>query len=194
MTAGGTDATFGTRYYQCRNGAWHPVGTLPHQPQFPQRMEEGFTNVASQCGVPECPGMIPAGGQASESSGAMIDKYGIELILDLHGCDSLKFNRKSISAYFVRLCDLIDMKREALHFWDDVGVSEEDKQTSPHTQGTSAVQFILTSSIVIHTLDQLGAVYINMFSCKEYDPKVAEKFTVEWFGASEWSARFIDRV
>ena len=147
-----------------------------------------------QCGVPDCPGMIPAGGQASESSGAMTDKYGIELILDLHGCDSSKFNRKSISAYFERLCVLIDMKREALHFWDDIGVSEEDKQTSPHTQGTSAVQFILTSSIVIHTLDQLGAVYINMFSCKEYDPKVAEKFTVEWFGASDWSARFIDRV
>ena len=138
--------------------------------------------------------MIPAGERENESSGAITDKYGIELILDLHGCDSSKFNRKSISAYFVGLCELIDMKREALHFWDDVGVSEEDKQTSPHTQGTSAVQFILTSSIVIHTLDQLGAVYINMFSCKEYDPKVAEKFTVEWFGASDWSSKFIDRV
>ena len=72
--------------------------------------------------------------------------------------------------------------------------SEEDKQTSPHTQGTSAVQFILTSSIVIHTLDQLRAVYINMFSCKEFDPKVAEQFSVKWFGAGDCSARFIDRV
>jgi len=92
------------------------------------------------------------------------------------------------------LCVLIDMQREDLHFWDDEGVPEKDKQTSPHTQGTSAVQFILTSSIVIHTLDQLGAVYINIFSCKEYDPKVAEKFSVEWFGATDCSARFLDRV
>lgn len=122
------------------------------------------------------------------------DQYGIELILDLHGCDVVKFTRPSITEYFEKLCVLIDMQREDLHFWDDVGLSEEDKQTSPHTQGTSAVQFILTSSIVIHTLDQLQAVYINIFSCKVYDPKVAEKFSVEWFDATDCSARFIDRV
>jgi S-adenosylmethionine/arginine decarboxylase-like enzyme len=131
--------------------------------------------------------MIGGSDQAGEN-------YGIELILDLHGCDSSKFTRESISGYFERLCELIDMKREVLHFWDDVGVPEEDKQTLPHTQGTSAVQFILTSSIVIHALDQLGAIYINIFSCKAYDPKLAEKFTVEWFGASDCSARFIERV
>jgi len=131
---------------------------------------------------------------AGKVSGLMLGKYGIELILDLHGCDASKFTRDSITEYFERLCVLIDMQREALHFWDDEGLPEEDKQTSPHTQGTSAVQFILTSSIVIHTLDQLRAVYINIFSCKEYDPKVAEKFSVEWFGATECSARFLDRV
>ena len=122
------------------------------------------------------------------------DKYGIELILDLHDCDVSTFTRDSISDYFAQLCDLIEMKREDLHFWDDVGLDEEDKQTSPHTQGTSAVQFILTSSIVIHALDQLRAVYINMFSCKPYDPKAAEEFTMKWFGAASGSARVIDRV
>ena len=126
--------------------------------------------------------------------GLMPGKYGIELILDLHDCDKSKFTRDSITEYFERLCVLIDMQREALHFWDDEGVPEEDKQTSPHTQGTSAVQFILTSSIVIHTLDQPRAVYINIFSCKEYDPIVAEKFSVEWFCATECSARVLDRV
>ena len=122
------------------------------------------------------------------------NQYGIELILDLHGCDTTKFTRPSIKGYFEQLCELIDMQREDLHFWDDVGLSEENKQTSPHTQGTSAVQFILTSSIVIHTLDQLKAIYINIFSCKVYDPIVAEKFTVEWFGATDCSAKLIDRV
>ena len=126
--------------------------------------------------------------------GLMPGKYGIELILDLHDCDESKFTRDSITEYFERLCVLIDMQREDLHFWDDEGIPEEDKQTSPHTQGTSAVQFILTSSIVIHTLDQLRAVYINIFSCKGYDPIVAEKFSAEWFGAKECSARVLDRV
>jgi S-adenosylmethionine/arginine decarboxylase-like enzyme len=125
---------------------------------------------------------------------ATMDKYGTELILDLHGCNVSKFTRDSITGYFEELCVLIDMQREDLHFWDDVGLAEEDKQTSPHTQGTSAVQFILTSSIVIHTLDQLEAVYINMFSCKAFDPKTAEQFTIDWFDARDCSARFIDRV
>jgi len=138
--------------------------------------------------------MIVSDGATDQTAGQMTGKYGIELILDMHGCDASKFSRESIEAYFERLCVLIDMQREELHFWDDVGVPEEDKQTLPHTQGTSAVQFILTSSIVIHTLDQLRAVYINMFSCKAFDPKVAEQFSIEWFDAAECSARFIDRV
>ena len=75
-----------------------------------------------------------------EADTAFEGKYGIELILDLHECDVSTFTRESISEYFSRLCQLIDMQREDLHFWDDVGVAEEDKQTSPHTQGTSAVQ------------------------------------------------------
>ena len=83
--------------------------------------------------------MIPAAGRTGALTGSKADQYGIELILDLHGCDSSTFTRKSIGAYFERLCDLIDMEREALHFWDDIGVPEEDRQTSPHTQGTSAV-------------------------------------------------------
>ena len=130
----------------------------------------------------------------AEADSEFEGKYGIELILDLHDCDVSTFTRESISEYFSRLCELIDMQREDLHFWDDVGVAEEDKQTSPHTQGTSAVQFILTSSIIIHTLDQSGAVYVNIFSCKGFDPKLAEKFTVKWFGAGDCSARFIERI
>ena len=37
-----------------------------------------------------------------KNSGLMHGKYGIELILDLHGCDASKFTRKSISKYFDR--------------------------------------------------------------------------------------------
>ena len=123
-----------------------------------------------------------------------MEKFGVELILDLHDCDTSTFTRESISRYLEDLCKLIDMKREELYFWDDIDIPEEERQASPHTQGTSAVQFILTSSIVIHTLDQLSSIYINIFSCKEFAPKLAEKFTVDWFGAGNCTARFIERV
>jgi S-adenosylmethionine/arginine decarboxylase-like enzyme len=79
------------------------------------------------------------------------------------------------------MCKAIDMKKCELYFWDDYGVPAEERQTSPHTKGTSAVQFILTSTIVIHTLDLMKAVYINIFSCKPFDGKVAVQLIKEWF-------------
>ena len=120
--------------------------------------------------------------------------YGFELIIDLHGCDANTFNRDSLDGYFEKLCKAIDMKKCERYFWDDVGLLEEEKQTSPHTKGSSAVQFILTSSIVIHTLDLLEAVYVNIFSCKKYDKEVAEKITKKWFGAKECRVHFIERI
>ena len=35
--------------------------------------------------------------------------YGKELILDLHDCNSDKFNRTDLEDFFIELCDLIDM-------------------------------------------------------------------------------------
>ena len=120
--------------------------------------------------------------------------YGFELIMDLHGCDVSKFNRKSLDGYFEKLCKEIKMQKCERYWWDDVGVPEEEKQTSPHTKGTSAVQFILTSTIVVHTLDDLKSAYVNVFSCKSFEKKVAEQITKEWFGAKECRTHFIERI
>ena len=114
--------------------------------------------------------------------------------MDLHGCNVATFNRNRIEKYFDKLCKAIDMKRCDLHFWDDVGVPLEERQTLPHTKGTSAVQFILTSTIVIHTLDLLKAAYINIFSCKPFDRQVAEELTKKWFSAKECRSHFIERI
>jgi len=123
-----------------------------------------------------------------------IKPYGFELIIDLHGCDVSTFNRESLDGYFEKLCKAIDMQKCERYFFDDVGLPEEEKQTSPHTKGSSAVQFILTSSIVIHALELLEAVYVNIFSCKEFDEKVAEKITKGWFGANGCRTHFIERI
>jgi len=120
--------------------------------------------------------------------------YGFELVLDLHGCSAEKFTRESLDNFFTELCDRIDMQREVVHFWDDLGVDPEEQQTEPHTKGTSAVCFILTSSIVVHTLDLLGAVYVNIFSCKPFDPSEAAKFTQKWFEAASYKDTFLTRT
>jgi len=119
--------------------------------------------------------------------------YGLELILDLHECNDEKFTRAEIERFCTELCELIDMERCDLHFWDDVGVPEEERQKDPKTKGTSAVQFILTSTIVIHTLDLMKAVYVNIFSCKQFDTDEAAKFTAKWFGSKDWNANVVVR-
>jgi S-adenosylmethionine/arginine decarboxylase-like enzyme len=121
-------------------------------------------------------------------------RYGAELVLDLHECDPTTFTRNSLDSFFTELCELIDMEKCVVHFWDDVGVPEEEQQTLPHTKGTSAVCFILTSSIVVHTLDLMGAVYVNIFSCKDFDPDAAANFTASWFNGQTVSRAFLTRT
>ena len=120
--------------------------------------------------------------------------YGYELILDLHGCTPATFTRNHLDVYFSKLCDLIEMDKCETYYWDDIGAPPGERQTAPDTKGTSAVCFILTSTIVVHTLDELEAVYVNIFSCKEFDPASAAKFTQEWFEANSCNPMFIKRV
>ncbi len=122
-----------------------------------------------------------------------ISPYGYELLLDLHNCDVSTFNRESIGRFFTEICGVIEMEKCEVHFWDDVDVPPEEQQTEPHTKGTSAVCFILTSTIVIHTLDLLEKVYVNIFSCKPYDAGLAAQFTEQWFGGKIRNSTFIER-
>lgn len=119
--------------------------------------------------------------------------YGYELILDLHSCDPATFNRSSIDNYFTELCKGINMTKCVVHFWDDLDLSVEDHDVLPHAKGTSAVCFILTSSVVVHTLDILRAVYINIFSCKPFDNDAAQRFSQQWFVGDVRKSTFVAR-
>jgi len=118
--------------------------------------------------------------------------YGHELIVDLKNCNPKKFNRGDITFYLENLCDLIDMELCQIHFWDDLYLPDEEKQTDPKTKGTSVIGFILTSNITIHTLDDLGNVYLNIFSCKEFDRNLVEKFSKDWFEGECEKIEFIE--
>jgi len=124
----------------------------------------------------------------------MADKhYGQELVIDLKGCDVEKFTRPLLDDFFTELCRRIDMEKCDVHFWDDYGVEPLDQQTNPKTKGTSAVCFILTSTIVIHTLDLTGKVYINIFSCKHFNSEEAFQFCALWFNGIEERKYFLHR-
>lgn len=121
--------------------------------------------------------------------------YGKELILDIHDCkNSQLFNRKDLELFFIELCDLLDMEKCDLHFWDYVGEEAEYRKAPAHLRGTSAIQFISTSNITIHTLDDMRRVYLNIFSCKDFSARKAEKFCRDWFQGKVVNSFIIERI
>ncbi len=123
-----------------------------------------------------------------------MDDYGKELIIDLHYCNPFLLNRKFIRNYFKEVCVLINMERCDLHWWDDLHTPEEEKQTEPHLIGTTAVQFIKTSNITVHALDILQKVFINVFSCKNFDDEVVVQFSEGWFDGVAVNKQVVRRI
>ena len=94
----------------------------------------------------------------------------------------------------IELCNLIDMQREDLYFWDELYTPKKDRFTEEHLIGTSAIQFITTSNITIHTLDVMQRVYLNIFTCKPFNEKLAIKFCKDWFDGKIITQRLIKRI
>jgi len=121
--------------------------------------------------------------------------YGKELILDLHECDASLMTQEYLEVYFRELCSLIDMEQVKCMYWvEDEGMNKEEYEAHPHLQGVSAVQFIKTSNITVHTLTALRHVYLNIFSCKDFDAKLAEEFSTTFFKGQKANCVVLDRL
>lgn len=92
--------------------------------------------------------------------------YGQHYILDMAGCDTTRFCRTFIKGFMKNTCEILKLKVGPLHFWDYVDPHER-AQAPKHLAGISAVQFIETSNIIIHCIDHLGRVMIDVFACGE---------------------------
>jgi S-adenosylmethionine/arginine decarboxylase-like enzyme len=75
-----------------------------------------------------------------------------------------------------------------------MGEPEEYNKAPDHLKGISLVQFIKTSNITIHTLDTLKRVYLNIFSCKHFDPQKVLSFSEAYFNGSAVSFNTIVRL
>ena len=103
------------------------------------------------------------------------EAWGISTSIDLYDCDpSLIRDADAIRRFVVELCDLIEMNRfgetQVVHFGQDERVA-----------GYSMVQLIETSLISAHFANLTNAVYLDVFSCKPYDPEVVREFAQEYF-------------
>ena len=110
----------------------------------------------------------------------MRNLWGMELSLDLKNCDpELIRDKKTIEMFVTELCILIDVKPYGEPIIVDFG---ED----PRVSGFSLCQLIETSLISAHFVNQTNAVYMNIFSCKEFDEKTASEFVAKFFKAKNY--------
>ena len=83
-------------------------------------------------------------------------------------------NPDKIKQFVKELCDLIEMKRfgetQVVHFGEDEKVA-----------GYSMVQLIETSLISAHFANLTNTTYLDVFSCKPYDPATVKEFATKFF-------------
>ncbi|GAB4113770.1 MAG: hypothetical protein Kow00103_06340 [Candidatus Caldatribacteriota bacterium] len=113
--------------------------------------------------------------------------WGLLTSLDLFGCNpEIIRNADKIKKYVQELCQLIEMKRfgetQVVHFGEEERVA-----------GFSMVQLIETSLISGHFANISNSAYIDIFSCKYYEPSVVEEFTKKFFEAKEVKMYYILR-
>ena len=114
--------------------------------------------------------------------------WGIASSIDIYGCDPPKIRDADlIKRFVVELCDLIEMKRfgetQVVHFGEEERVA-----------GYSMVQLIETSLISAHFANLTNAVYLDVFSCKPYDPETVRRFAQTYFGGERSVLNVTERV
>ena len=105
------------------------------------------------------------------------DCWGLCTSIDLKECDPATIrDAEKIHQFVLELADLIDMKRfgepQIIHFGPNERVA-----------GFSMTQLIETSLVSGHFANETNAAYLDIFSCKEYEPSKAAEFCRTFFGA-----------
>jgi S-adenosylmethionine/arginine decarboxylase-like enzyme len=101
--------------------------------------------------------------------------WGVASAIDVYNCNPDKIRCAETIRHFVReLCELLEMKRfgetTVVHF------GEEEK-----VAGYSMVQLIETSLVSGHFANLTNTAYIDVFSCKPYDPDIIRNFAEKYF-------------
>jgi len=113
---------------------------------------------------------------AMNDTSVATDVWGILSSIDIYNCNPHTIrNADEIRRFVAELCDIIDMKRfgetQVIHFGAEERVA-----------GFSMVQLIETSLISAHFANLTNTTYLDVFSCKHYDPEEVKSFAEKFFG------------
>ncbi len=114
--------------------------------------------------------------------------WGMHLIADAAGCRRDIVTDAEQLADFV--CDLVEAIDMRAHGAPRI---EHFAEHTPDAAGYSLVQLIETSNITGHFCDLTGDAYIDIFSCKPFNPDIAVDLIRDRLGARSVSRTVIMR-
>mgnify|MGYP001605047570 CR=1 FL=1 len=115
------------------------------------------------------------------------DAWGLLTSVDLHSCNPKTIrDADKIKKFVKELYELIEMKR----FGECVVVNFGE---DPRVSGFSMTQLIETSLISGHFANQTNNIYLDIFSCKFYSPKVVAEFAKKFFQAKDYKINYTFR-
>ena len=105
--------------------------------------------------------------------------WGVAASFDIYDCNpQIIRDADKIRQFVIDLCDLIDVKR----FRDTIVVNFGEEE---RVAGFSMVQLIETSLVSAHFANLTNTTYLDVFSCKPYDPQIVADFAKKFFGGSK---------
>ena len=112
----------------------------------------------------------------------------MHLIMDAHATNTgLLSNTDKLKALLLELVDAVGMK----------AISEPDvreyRAGNGYERGLSGVIFLAESSITVHTYPEYGFVFIDVFSCREFDYKDIKQNLANAFGIAGYTSYIFDR-
>ncbi len=117
-----------------------------------------------------------------------VESWGYHLILDCKACDIPTISSEAALANFAKvMVDAIDMKA----YGEPLLVNFAGH--NPEAAGYSLLQFIETSAITGHFVEKNGDCYLDIFSCKTFDPEVAMQVVNDLLKPQNIKSQFLTR-
>ena len=90
---------------------------------------------------------------------------------------------------------IIDFSKRLVRDIDMVAYGEPQLQHfgSGNKAGYTLVQLIETSNICAHFVEETDDIYLDVFSCKKFDPKIVDKIVHEYFRPFHSQSQILNR-
>jgi S-adenosylmethionine/arginine decarboxylase-like enzyme len=112
--------------------------------------------------------------------------WGYHLMLDCSGCERMT-DANNLKDFVKELVIAIDMVAVGEPWIERTAIGMPDKE------GFSLYQLIVTSNISAHFIDDSKHIYLDVFSCKEFNIDIVKSVVTKYFSPTKMKVNFVKR-